>query len=80
MIERKPAAEGGNTFTVSIMGDEYIIKGNDSPEYMQEIAGYLEKTIEAITANNQKLNKCQTAVLAALKITDELYKLRQKYH
>lgn len=80
MIERKPAAEGGNTFTVDIMGDEYIIKGNDSPEYMEEIAGYVEKTIEAIAQGNQKLNKCQTAVLAALKITDELFKLRQKYH
>jgi cell division protein ZapA len=81
MIERKPKENPVNSYTVTIMGDDYVIRGNDDPEYMQKIAEYLEEKIQEILtqSQNQRINKCQTAVLAALKIADELHKSRQKY-
>lgn len=77
MIERKEAEE--NRVIVTIMGDEYVIRGTDSREYIERIVSYVEGVIESISDNQNKLNKCQIAVLAALKIADELYKLRQEY-
>lgn len=77
MIERKDAEE--NRYIVKIMGDEYIIRGTDPPEYVERIVSYVEGVIDGISDNQNKLNKCQIAVLAALKIADELYKLRQEY-
>jgi cell division protein ZapA len=76
MIERKEAEE--NRIIVKIMGDEYVIRGTDTPEYVDRIVSYVEGVIDQIS-DNQKLNKCQVAVLAALKIADELYKLMQEY-
>jgi cell division protein ZapA len=79
MIERKNSEVEDERFIIKIMGDEYVVKGKDSPQYKQEIAAYLEEVIENISKSNLRLNKCQTAVLAALKIADELQKLRQDY-
>lgn len=77
MIERKEAEE--NRIIIKIMGDEYVIRGTDNREYIERIVSYVEGVIEGIGDNQNKLNKCQIAVLAALKIADELYKLRQEY-
>lgn len=77
MIERKEAEE--NRIIVKIMGDEYVIRGSDNREYIERIVSYVEGVIEGIGDNQNKLNKCQIAVLAALRIADELYKLRQEY-
>lgn len=78
MIERKKSTDL-KSFTFKIMDDDYTIKGTDSTEYMQQIAGYLQTIVDIIIQNNSKINKCQVAVLAALKIADELHKLRKDY-
>lgn len=77
MIERKEAEE--KKVIVKIMGDEYVIRGTDTPEYVNRIVSYVEGIIDGIGYSQNKLNKCQVAVLASLKIADELYKLRQEY-
>lgn len=79
MIERKNAPSENNSCVVRIMGDEYVIRGKDSPEYMALIAGYIEAQIESVASKDLKMNKSQIAVLASLKIADELHKLRQEY-
>ena len=79
MIERKnPETEEGR-FIFRIMGDEYVVKGQDDPAYMGQIVSYLETITDSIIAANPKLSKCQVAVLAGLKIADEFHKLRQEY-
>lgn len=79
MIVRKNPENDENRFIFKIMGDEYVIKGKDDPQYMEEVVAYLESVIEPIMNNNEKLNKCQVAILAALKVADEYQKLRQEY-
>lgn len=68
----------GNSCVFKIMGDDYIIRGHDSIEYMQEIVAYIENTIEIISKANPRLNKSQVLLFSALKIADELHKLRQE--
>lgn len=79
MIIHKKTTTTENSYTFEIMGDEYVVKGTDNPEYMEEIIQHIDSVISSIINSNQKLMKSQVAVLAALKIADELYKLRQEY-
>jgi cell division protein ZapA len=79
MFIHKKTTTTENSYTFEIMGDEYVVKGTDKPEYMEEIIQHIDSVISGIMGSNQKLMKSQVAVLAALKIADELYKLRQEY-
>ncbi|HOJ76792.1 MAG TPA: cell division protein ZapA [Bacillota bacterium] len=78
MSEQK-MGEQCNSFSFKIMGEEYIIRGNDDPQYMREVASYIESIFKSIGENNPRLNKSQISVLAALRIADEYHKLRQQY-
>jgi len=65
--------------TVRIHGEEYVIKGYAKPEYIEGIAAYVDKKMHLITQKNPHLPVSKTAVLAALNIADELYKLKEDY-
>jgi cell division protein ZapA len=68
-----------NSCVFTIMGDDYIIKGRDSIEYMQQVVAYIENTIRSVSDGNYRLNKSQILLFSALKIADELHKLQQAY-
>ena len=79
MIERKTSEVENGQYIIKIMGEEYMIRGNKDQNYVDQITSYLDDIIKIIMSNNPKLNKSQAAVLAALKLADELHKLRQEY-
>jgi cell division protein ZapA len=79
MLERKDMPAEGNRQVIRIMGEEYLIRGSDTSEYMQEIAAFVEAHFEKIAGRDAKLNKTQIAVLAALQIADDYYKFRREY-
>ena len=64
---------------VDIYGSPYIVKGDADPEYVRQLARFVDEKMRSVarkgpaTANTQKV-----AVLAALNIADELYKLRRR--
>lgn len=68
-----------NKITVNINGNEYIIKGEESEEAMLRVASYVDEEIRKLTAINNKLNPTFAAVLSALNITNELFKLKTQY-
>lgn len=78
MIDRKTDGVD-NVYTFKVLGDEYLIRGKDDEQYMEEVARYIEQTIQTVSEANPKLNKSQISVLAALRIADELHKLRKHY-
>ena len=79
MIEKRGEDPNTLRYSFRLMGDEYTIKGQTDPAYMEKIAAYLEETVNSIANPDLKLNKSQVAILAALKMADELHQLRQKY-
>ena len=79
MIERKNGEPENKQYLIRLMGEEYLIRGNDNREYVDTITSYLEEILKNIAASNPKLTKSQIAVLAALKVADEMHKLRQEY-
>lgn len=86
-IRKKPHADnGGNGIveqkaraTVDIFGEEYIMRGDATPEYMKMLANYIDKKMKNIAARQPQLSVTKIAVLAALNIADELSKLQEDY-
>lgn len=68
-----------NKVEVDIFGERYNLKGEESPEYMELLASLVDLKMREINARNPRLNMSQTAILAALNIADELFKLRKDY-
>lgn len=65
--------------TVKIYGEEYIVKGHARPDYIEDIAAYVDKKMRLIGQKNPHLSISRVAVLAALNIADELNKLKEDY-
>ncbi|MDD2586062.1 MAG: cell division protein ZapA [Syntrophomonadaceae bacterium] len=68
-----------NRVTVEILNEEYIVKGDENPEYIQMLATYVDRRMKMIQQRNPNLSKTKTAVLASLNLADELNKLQEDY-
>ncbi|MEG0295441.1 MAG: cell division protein ZapA [Clostridium sp.] len=66
------------TVSVKINGVEYNLKGKENEEYLLDIAGYVDGKVREIGAKNKVLSSSSVAVLAAVNITDELFKCDQE--
>lgn len=68
---------GKNKVQVRIAGNEYILRGNESAEYIQKVALYVDnKTLEIIKANHT-LSTSMASVLTAVNIADEFFKVSE---
>ena len=65
--------------TVSIFGENYVVKGAEKPEYIEMLAAYVDRKMQAISQKNPNLAVGKVAVLAALNLADELSKLQEDY-
>ena len=62
-----------NKTVVRVGGREYTMVSEESPEYIQRVAAYVDRKMEEINVAS-KLSNVMLAVLASLNITDELLK------
>ncbi|MGV3710066.1 MAG: cell division protein ZapA [Gemmatimonas sp.] len=71
------ASRGQKTVVkVRIVGDEYSLRTDQSPEHTRLVAEHVDRTIRAIMeAGVNETSKA--AILAALQITDELFRERE---
>jgi len=75
----KEAAEERNRVVVSIFGEEYPIKGPGRPEYVQELAATVDRKMRRVSEVYPKLSANRVAVMAALWLADDLFKLREQH-
>jgi len=68
-----------NRVTVSIYGEEYIVRGAEDPSYIQMLAAYVDRKMNMIGQRNTSLSTGKIAVLVALNLADELSKLQEDY-
>lgn len=68
-----------NMITVKINGLEYNLKGDECNDYLQKVASYVDKKMEDLMNNNDKLSVSASAVLTALNSVDEMFKMQAKY-
>ncbi|KYH31057.1 cell division protein ZapA [Clostridium tepidiprofundi DSM 19306] len=67
-----------NTVRVIINGVEYSLKGEEREEYLHKVASYVDKKLTEIKENNNKLSTSSAAVLTAVNIADELFKIKNE--
>ena len=65
-----------NRVEVEILGNRYNLRTDSSPEYINKIAEYLNSKINEMSEEGLVLSSSDKSVLAALNITDELFKLK----
>lgn len=65
-----------NVVKVSILGDEYTIRSDASPEHTRAVAEHVDKVIRQIMSGSHMVESHKAAILAALSITGELFEAR----
>lgn len=61
---------------VQIFGEEYPLRTDADPQHTKEVAAYVDRAIRAVVEAGAVVEPHKAAILAALQITDELFKLR----
>jgi cell division protein ZapA len=64
---------------VEIFGQVYTIKGKDDPGYIRELAAFIDAKMKEIQKGTGTVDPHRVAILMALTIADELYRLRERY-
>lgn len=63
---------------VTILGEEYPIRTERSAEFTRSVAEYVDRTIRSVMESGGVIETHKTAILAAMKITDELFQEREQ--
>lgn len=61
---------------VMIVGEEYTIRSDASPEHTRAVAQYVDQSIKRVLNTAMVVENHKAAILAALQITDELFRAR----
>lgn len=69
--------ESGVT-TVTIFGQEYVIRGGGDPEYVREVAAHVDRCMQEVAQASSQVSSVKVAILAAINIADELFRERSK--
>ncbi len=76
MNGRKPKKEPSrHTVTVEIAGERHVLRSDVPPEYTRAVAAHVDQTIQSLPGFGT-LEPVRAATLAALSITDELFRAR----
>lgn len=60
---------------VSIYDQEYNMRGDLDPEYIQRLARFVDERMRSIASRTRTVDSLRTAVLAALNIADEYHQM-----
>jgi cell division protein ZapA len=61
---------------VQILGEDYILRTNADEAHTQAVASYVDKAIRTVVDTGAVVETHKAAILAALQITDELFRAR----
>jgi cell division protein ZapA len=64
---------------VTILGQRYLIRGNASAEYIKQLSEFVDVHIREVYRKSPSSTPLKAAILAALMVSDELYKLSKDH-
>ena len=64
-----------NKLSVTICGRKYTLVSDESPEYIEEIASYVDQKLSEVTNGNPTIGAVNAAVITAVNIADEKRKV-----
>lgn len=62
---------------VEICGNKFIVKGEESKEYVNSLAQYVECEMQKVMESTQAVSTIRVAILASLNIADEFFKMKK---
>ncbi|HEY7601688.1 MAG TPA: cell division protein ZapA [Methylomirabilota bacterium] len=62
---------------VEILGQRLSVRGRGTPEYIHELADYLNERIETVREQARVFDPLRLSLLAGLHVVDELYRCRE---
>lgn len=65
------------TTEVAIMGQKFLVKSESGDDYVIEIARYVDEKINEVIQNTRSVASLNVAILAAMNIADEFFKLQR---
>lgn len=66
-----------NKVTVRIAGNEYVLSGAESPEYIQRVALFVDRKLQEISRKNHTLSTSMASVLTSINMADEMFRLSE---
>jgi len=66
------------TFEVKILGQRYKVRSDDGEDYIQQLADYVNEQLAEVQKSTRTVATHNAAILAALNIADNLFKLREQ--
>ncbi len=65
--------------SVEIFGETYKVRGDEDRGYIADLARYVDSKMKSITESSVTGDSLRVAILAALNIADEYFKLQGKH-
>lgn len=65
------------SYEVAILNQKFIIKSDADERYVQKVADYVGKKMHDIMSNTQSVSSLRVAMLVALNVADDLFKLKE---
>jgi cell division protein ZapA (FtsZ GTPase activity inhibitor) len=62
---------------VDILGQRLSVRGRGTPEYIHELADYLDGRIQTVREQARVFDPLRLSLLAGLHVVDELYRCRE---
>ena len=69
-------AEKSSSIQVEIFGQSYAVKAGADPKYVEELAAYVDSQMREVGRSAGAVDTVRVAVLAALNIADERFRLQ----
>jgi cell division protein ZapA len=66
------------SYEVSILNQKFVIKSESDERYVQKVADYVNRKIHEIMTNTKSVSTLSVAILTALNVADDYFKLRGK--
>lgn len=68
----------GNLVHVEIFGQTYAVRAGADPGYVEQIAAHVDAQMREVSRTSGAVDSVRVAVLAALNIADECFRLRSQ--
>jgi cell division protein ZapA len=63
---------------VEIFGQDYAVRGGDDPKYVEKLASFVDEQMKEVSRTSGAVDSLRIAVLAALNIADERFRLSEE--
>ena len=74
----KSSATSSTSVHVEIFGQTYTVKAGADPGYVEELAAYVDAQMREVSKTAGAVDSVRVAVLAALNLADECFRLRRQ--